>query len=439
MSYSGFRASIRCLLCFLTIALVECRVQASSVDEVVALISKNVLKYLEDQGKKELFVDQFKGPKTSGGRLLEAQIREKLKADGVTILADDLEASWTLRGQLSTDTTGKNAIVAVKVELLDGGGNSKAEFKKRFRDDPEVQAALEDSLPSGVDKTEADAVIDGTDNVSKLVPVTSDTKSKVEAVIGTKADAPALTTSVTAPKGQASVEQAVAARAIPAKVQKEALVSPSFFAEAGTRVRASDKSGFGIEIRASPTVDGQFVPVPVEDRGGRAFVNLPPEQFFQIHVFNNEKFDVGMELRMDGINTMHFQEGAPDSVREDGKWLIRAGSQGVAVKGWFINPGRVDRFIIKPEPDGVAASLGRPHTIGTIQASFFMARTVGQGPSAFASVFDQTKNSVGRGAPTEFNGRMEERVFESGQSLASIAILYRNPTPPDLPPAAAAQ
>ena len=109
---------------------------ASSVDDVVDMIVKHVVKYLEDQGKKELFIDQFKGPRTSGGRLLETKVREKLKASGVEIKADDLEASWTLEGKLSTDTSGRSAIVAVRIELFDNGRNSMAEFTKRFRSDP---------------------------------------------------------------------------------------------------------------------------------------------------------------------------------------------------------------------------------------------------------------------------------------------------------------
>ncbi len=414
----------------------------SSVDEVVGLISKNVLRYLEDQGKKELFVDQFKGPKTSGGRLLETRIREKLKADGVVILSDDLEASWTLRGTLSVDTSGKSAIVAVKVELLDGGGNSKAEFKKRFKDDPAVQEAIAESLPPGTATADADALIDVPDDVNKVVPQTVDTQSKVEEKTGVPVE-----TAKTAPKAASTsgtpiasvVEEAkkiLEMRAIPKTVQLDAIESPSFFADGQTLVRPSSKSGFGLEIRVSTSELGPFVPIVVENRGGQAFVNLQQGQFFQIHVFNNETFDVGMELRMDGINTMHFSENMTPTDRETGKWLILAGTKGAAIKGWFIHPQRVDRFVIKPEPEGVAAELGRPHQIGTIQASFFQARTRSQGPSAFAAIFDETRNAVGRGAPVEFGGQMLERVFESGQSLASIAIKYKNPSPPDLPPAA---
>ena len=275
-------------------------------------------------------------------------------------------------------------------------------------------------------------MLDGADDVAKVAATTVDNQSRVEAATGVSAES---TPTKLAETPAESARQAVKIRNIPTSLQKDAITNPSFFADGPTRVRASSTSGFGLEIRASNTEVGPFVPVPVEDKGGRAFVNLQQEQFFEILVFNNESFDVGLELRMDGINTMHFAEGATPEFREDGKWLIRAGTQGAAIKGWFINPARVDRFIIKAEPDGVAAELGRPHSIGTIQASFFMARSPGQGPSQFASLFDQTRNAVGRGAPTEFGGTMETRVFESGQSLASIAVIYRNPTPPDLPPA----
>jgi hypothetical protein len=407
------------------------RTYASTEYEAVELITKHVVKYLEDRGIKEIFVDQFKGPKTSGGRLLEVLIRDRLRKEGVTILKDGLNASWTLRGQLSTDTTGENVIVAVKVDLLDGNENSKAEFKKRFREDPEVQAAILDSLPDGVENTEADALIDRLTDVLKLVPTTCDVMSKFEAEIGQKADAPA---STIAEEGAKDRERLTSIRKIPGQVLKQAIQNSSFLAVAGTQVRASDKSGFGIEIRVCPTVDGPFVAVPVVDRGGRAFVNLPPGQFFQVHVFNNEKFDVGMELRMDGISTMHLQEGVPNSERQNGKWLIRAGSQGVAVRGWFINPGKVERFINKPEPDGVAASFGKPHQIGTIQALFFIARTREQGDSVFDVVFNRCYKC---GLPacrlidpesTEADS-VEYFLGVSPFPLASISLLHRNPTP----------
>ncbi len=405
-----------------------------TVDQAVTLISKNVLKYLEDQGKKELFVGKFDGPKTSGGRLLENKIRDGLKEKGVKVLEDEVEASWVLKGQLSTDTS-RSPVVRVKLELQDSRGATVLAFTKLFRDDPEVKDAVGESLPDEAKTPDAVVPIDKTTEIPKIVGGSFDNVSPVEKKLGRKADAPA---SDAQDKGKS--DAVAEARLIPGAVLAESIENPSFFAEAGTRVRASEKSGFGIEIRACPTDSGPFVPVKVVDRGGRAFVNLSPGQFFQVHVFNNEKYDVGMELRMDGINTMHFQEGAKPLERENGKWLIRAGSQGVAVKGWFINPKTVDRFILKPEPDSVAASLSRPHALGTIHASFFMARMPSQGQSNFDAVFGGPRNdAVGRGAPTEFNGQMEERVFESRQALAGISILYRNPTPPDLPPAAPAQ
>ncbi|MCA9051856.1 MAG: hypothetical protein KDA89_24125 [Planctomycetaceae bacterium] len=399
-------------------------VRATSIDDAVNLIARNVLEYLEDQGKKELFVDQFKGPKTSGGRLIESRVRERLKTEGVTILKDDLEASWTLRGQLSTDTSGKSAIMAVQVELFDAGGNSKGEFRNRFREDIEVLKKLEESLPPEKEVKELDprtiAVIDGSNDVSRLAATTQDTQSEVEKLSGTKAEG-----SPQKLDGSPSVaiKKAQEIQRIPTSLQKQALENPSFFADGATLVRASSASKFALEIRVSDNENGPFIPVAVEDKGGRAFVPLLQDQFFQVHVTNDGPFDVGLELRMDGINTMEFAEGTDPGFREDGKWLIKAGTRSAAIKGWFINPTKVDRFIIKAEPDGVAAALGRPHSIGTIQATFFMARTTSQGPSQFASLLGNARNAVGRGASTDFDGTMEVRTFENGNSLASIALL----------------
>jgi hypothetical protein len=408
---------------------------ASSIDEVVDLIAKNVLKYMEDQvgkAKKELFIDQFKGPKTGAGRLLETRIRQKLTDGGVEILQDDLEASWTLTGRLATDTTGKSAIVSVRLGLLDSGGNSRVEFNNRFRDDEEVQAALKKSIGDSTLSNDVDAILDRPVDVEKLAATTVDNQTPVLTAL-TNASAAGAT------GGKADqATQAKKIRDIPGELQKEAIANPKFFADGTTRVRASENSDFGIEIRVSASPAGPFVPIVVQDKGGRAFVDLQQEQFFQVHVFNNSQTqDVGLQLRMDGINSMHFAEGADAKFHEDGKWLIRAGTQGAAIQGWFINSQQVDRFIIKAEPDGVAANvktLGRPHPIGTIQAIFFGALQVTEEPSLFAAAFGNTKNAVGRGVPVKFGGTMEKRRFEEGQSLASISVLYRNPSPADLPP-----
>jgi hypothetical protein len=399
---------------------------ASSVNEVANLISKNVLRYVEDHEKKELFIDQFKGPKTSGGRLLETLIRQKLKADGVTILEDDVEASWTLQGRLSTDTSGKNAIVTVTVELLNAHGNSIAEFKRRFREDPEVKAELVNSLPVGSDSSNIDAALNGADDVARIIATTVDNQSPVEAATGRPVENDATTTNGVTAEG---IKKALVVRALVNRLQKEAIETPKVFLDGPTHVKASQSSGFGIEIRVSATENGPFVSVPVQSRGGRAIVDLQQDQFFQVHVFNSENFDVGVQLNMDGINIMYFAEGQARRFREDGKWLIPAGTE-AAVKGWFIAPAQFDRFVIKAVPDGVAAALGRPHRIGTIQASFFMARAPKQGRSDFTVFFPQMRYTVERFVSTIDQSIRRSHRIELEQVLARISILYLNPVEP---------
>ncbi|MFG0333367.1 MAG: hypothetical protein ACF8TS_08405 [Maioricimonas sp. JB049] len=406
---------------------------ASSLDEAVNTVTQNVKRYLDDKGENAIAVGTISGPNTGTGRLIETRLAASLKQAGIDVV-DELTADWELRGRFAVDPSGNFSFVALTVMLVDSQGVELSSFSRRFHEETAQQRELINSsntppdAPAGSDagQIRSGVPITETTDVAVLAGATTDLQSAVQETASTP---------VTAPVEEGATptlpEKAKARNARDTRL-KASLSKPSFHPVSPSTIAASDSSPFHVEILAAATPGESFTPLNVEKDGeGRAFVPLAEGNQYGVHVINNSPFDVGVELLIDGVNTLEFAENP--TFRENGKWVIAAGTGGF-IKGWFINNTRVDTFVVTPDQQGVAATLGRPQQIGTITATFYTA-WVGHDPPAFEQLLavGDGKGSTGRGKAEEFRGTILERHFGT-QPLAIVSLNYNNPVPPvDLP------
>lgn len=426
------------LLKFFTVVCVVWTAQAANavtLDDAIAFIAERVELYMADQGQQELFIETFTGPPSINAKRVEQGVRDKLESKSkVKVIADPLDASWKLVGNLAVDPDDATRF-KITVRLLDKNGAELTSFPKEFNEGKGNEAGAGADIP----KETKDAKGGGAGNVAQvevnrasdapvLASINADVQTPVEKIVGKAANAPL-------PENLDDAKR-IEAKSAAKEAISTAFKKPQFFPQpnAPSQIRASAESKFSLEIRVSKSPNGPYTPITPRNRGGKAFIDLKEGDYFEVQVTNGNAFDCGVELLLDGINSMNFSENP--AIKESGKWLIKKESSGT-VTGWFVRNGAqgIKRFLITSEPDGVAAKLGRPQKIGSIQANFYMAYTEDSEVPMFVALGGNGKGSIGEGVPTDFVGKIEARLFDKGLPLACISVLHSNPDPPaDLPP-----
>lgn len=464
---------------------------AGSQDEAVQAIADQVKQYLASKGENAIAIGSFNGPRTGTGRALETRLAEILKADGISIV-DQIDAKWEVRGNFAIHNSGKMALISLTVSLFDTNGTEISEFRQRFEEATAAERELVNELNTPEENTSSTETVASTTNPSTTPP--ADNKSTVAspaATTGNKStespkvvsnspqsatgnsssastasnssatsisqgvpiDNPtdvAILSGVTADL-QTAVESATGVRPsvpngppepvnsdIRSKARnardtalKQAISTAQFHQVGPTVVAASSSSRFHIEVLVARNQGAPFEPMPIETRGGFPFVPMTEGNLYRVRIHNNSDIDVGVELLIDGINTLHFAENP--AIKESGKWVVTARSV-VDIQGWFVNQGTVDTFLITSVPEGVASQLGRPQRIGNITAVFFPAWE-GNDVPAFEQLLaaGRSRGATGRGPSDSFRGRIVTRHFGT-QPLSIVSLRYKNPPPPaDLP------
>ncbi|MEZ6124165.1 MAG: hypothetical protein R3C49_13455 [Planctomycetaceae bacterium] len=421
--------------------------QCESIEDAVKKIKDRVELYLKSEGQNQLLIETFKAAKSSPNvntKLFENQIREALKAGGLVTIQtqEDVvagEVNWSLKGVMSVEVVGDVTETRVTLELLDGEERPLTSFnsfyQEREAEDALAQAKEEGTTPPSKpqinDRKLPEVKIDVPQDVPSLVGTNVDVQTPVQALLKGNVDVPAPKAD-TPEKTQELAKATADVRAIAQKTITAAIKSPSFHRLTNSEISASADSKFTMKISKSRNPDGPFQDAEVVDLNGRAFVRLQEGDYFRVHVVNRNSFDVGLELLLDGINSLHFAENK--GTRESGKWFIAAESSGV-VDGWFkkLGPGGITKFMISAEPDGVAASLGLNSGIGKIQANFYMALPVNRNTPLPIFVAASSKGAVAQGPPANFGGGLVKRDFSSGIPLACITVLHTHPEPSDVP------
>lgn len=157
------------------------------------------------------------------------------------------------------------------------------------------------------------------------------------------------------------------------------------FTPQGTRVRANEKSPFGIELlvssRALPDL-ASWSRVParaVKSKNGLPEVEVNRAEFYAVRVFNDTRHMVAVTLTIDGVDMFTFSEvrTPPGSKFPNGKpgyshLIIPPG--GAIIPGWPINNEKSESFVVTEYGKGISKHLKvKPNKPGVVTVTFALA------------------------------------------------------------------
>ena len=371
---------------------------AQTIDGAMGKIAVDIAEFVLSEGFANVFVKEFDGPPgTSAGRLLRDKLRERLKAEGLDVVKSTLlarEGCLYIEGDFISDRRENSLAVLIKASVTDSTNESLSRFQHRV------------------------VFVDNVEEVSKLLGITADFSSADAEEVARDGGLDA------AASGKDEKEKLENTRkAVVAKRFEE----PEFFL-VNNQVAASD--GGDLRIEVIRTTGGRSESLPVDDARGLALVGLEVNDTYAVRLVNDSDQDVGVELLVDGLNSLMFSSNA--RFREEGKWVIAANSAGT-VRGWHKGGGQSKEFLVVPTPDSELARLGKPTSdIGTITAVFYPAWSGDDVPEVERTLQQQLAMRAGtkQGADVADGVRTVQRKFGRSQ-LTTVSVRYVNPEPPE--------
>ena len=368
------------LLLFLTVVLprassmacaAEGPVTATETDEAMRKMAKNLATVLSSLGRgQELAVGEFK-PKVpqsgaTGGKGLTKRLIEHLEQQGIRVQP---VAELGFSGEFGKDTDNRGRpVVRITGQIVDEAGRTLTDF---------TQEAV----------------------------VTS--PAAVAATLGLTFDTPADETG----KKQAERIQKAAKKPAPGLQ--------------GTRISASAKSPFAIEIRAGRTVDAVKAVTPHSIRG-LAFVELAESDIYSVGIFNNSPNDVAVTLTIDGLSAFEFSE-----FRNQYRFFVIPAGQQAEIPGWHRTNEVSDAFQITEYSKSAAGKkLADGGRLGTVTVTFAACWEVGAEPPAdevTAKLKRSRGESLATGRGPEVEASYQEVRREFGRTRAAISVRYSKP------------
>ncbi len=184
---------------------------------------------------------------------------------------------------------------------------------------------------------------------------------------------------------QAQRHKAVEEAAMKNVGKPAAEILPNFTVTDGSRIGIPGCDRFAVEIWVKGMPDGEACPVvPVHDSMGNAFIDIKPDQFYEIVIYNHDQDDCIAQIRIDGQDAINRFNA--DGVHYPGL-LVFAGKSG-RLRGWLhtVKPrtkenDNVFAFAVKEYGHGSAAPVPFDSTaeIGMITVQFAPALKPGEG------------------------------------------------------------
>jgi hypothetical protein len=215
----------------------------------------------------------------------------------------------------------------------------------------------------------------------------------------------------------------------------DAIANPSFHLINESTISASSSSPYHLEVKVLRTGQSGYAPIPVQRVGnGLAFIGLQEGDQYSIVITNTAEHDIGVELMIDGINSLHFSGFAGV-----GKYYVRGTLKNggvpysARIDGWYRDSQSVFAFLVSKEPDAVASQLGFPAKVGTITATIYPAWQEGEEPHPLQKQLGSARLGTAQGPEIGSQSTVVETHFGT-VPLASMSVRYINPDPPvDLP------
>lgn len=147
-----------------------------------------------------------------------------------------------------------------------------------------------------------------------------------------------------------------------------------------TLLKPTAGSLYALEILVAGP-DGSLSPLPVVADEGLAFVDLAVDQAYVIRVINNSPHLAAVRISIDGLNLFEFSQ--IPQFRDLGYVLVPPSPKGSLIKGWFINNGQADRFLVSDYAESERGKrdsgvLKSDDELATITAQFSVAVPPGQ-------------------------------------------------------------
>lgn len=161
-------------------------------------------------------------------------------------------------------------------------------------------------------------------------------------------------------------------------------ITPTFQVKHDTRIGIPGDNRFFVEILVKDSPDGPAYPKkPVPNERGDAFVDIKPNQFYEIVIYNQDQYDCVAQVRIDGQDALNRFN--TDGVTYPGL-LIEAGESGI-LRGWLhtVQPrtqqkDNVFAFAVRQYAYGSQQPVPNTNEIGTITVQFAVAWKEGNAP-----------------------------------------------------------
>lgn len=346
-------------------------------------VAQNLKKLLAGRGEQGIAVGQFTGPPnfpTSGGPGIVKALSEELGRAGVDVkVRANLGVSGTYRA--IGEKPGVKAPGSQKPITVPG-----LDFEVTML---VIKAQVEDA--NGKRLVDYEQKINDPNTISKIFGLTFD-----------------------APPGN------------PVKPIEESIKKPSVHVD-GSRIRATAKSPYGIELLVRPAGGKEREPRAARVEDGLAFVDIEREEVYAVRLINDSPHEAAVALSVDGLSMFAF------STEKTARFMIVPPQGSYVVVGWHRNLEEFNEFLITSYAKGAAALLGAdPANVGTITATFQACWPKGGSPppdepgaAPIAGRFGATSvpdKSTGVGKPVQSSSARVER--EEGAIRSAVSVRY---------------
>lgn len=405
-------------------------------------IANRLQVYLQGQGgNPSVHVERFVVRNASSGRELTRQLRDLLVERQIRVVDLTDAPEFTVSGWVASTGT-KQRFVNLSVRLFDSSGNEVREFRDQYNSDNSAsrEAANRQLAKEGKEPIAEGAVSGAANEVARLLQVNADVQGAVQQATQLS--------SVTSPQANAAVtaeqkQAAVAARIAVVARATDPAQGPHFVTRKNGAISATTDSPFEVRLRAtadnsnSQPGDGDYLPVEISERAGSPFAEFKENQFYCVDIINRSPQPVGVELTIDGINSLELCE-VPEW-KQAGRYVVNAGKM-ITVYGWLRDARTSARFeLTSRKGDALAERLGRVQSLGVVAATFYTAKNPGEPEPPIEQLLAASKKTTElatKEGPLMTSAeavRSLPKVF-GVVALAQVAVRYRNPDPPgDLP------
>jgi hypothetical protein len=150
--------------------------------------------------------------------------------------------------------------------------------------------------------------------------------------------------------------------------------TPSVYLD-GTRIRSSRNSPYAVEILVKAEPEGRAVAVEPRIEGGLAYAPIKRNEFYEVRVINESKYDAAVKLAIDGLDQFTFSDlRDPETGEPAYRYLVFYKETSYAIRGWHRTNEVADAFVVTSYAKSAAGrQLLSSAKAGTITVRFAAA------------------------------------------------------------------